>query len=312
MGTALITNGWLLPAKLDELVGSGLKTIYISIDAASIDAHEANRGLKRLGERIRAATARMPRLGITPIAQVTMSKLIKNYHLLAPFLRDLGFEAVAFSYPQRTRLGLSSLAWSDTSKLVDFTDRELIEAFEAVDELRTAFPVNNPHASIADMKRHLRGESEHFVCYGGYKSFYMDWNFDVWRCDAWRERMCSVWDFDKTPFVRDGCTACIADCYRDSSVMLHFAVSLAGCGKTPIKTYVERKFACKSLSSRSPKRSKLLPWFFFPQPAREIAGQNENKLLIVNAEPHTRKLWVHSMRPSHRTSHAIRLRQFFL
>ena len=26
--------------------------------------------------------------------------------------------------------------------------------------------------------------------------------------------------------VRDGCTACIADCYRDSSVMLHFAVSL--------------------------------------------------------------------------------------
>ncbi len=35
--------------------------------------------------------------------------------------------------------------------------------------------------------------------------------------------MCSVWDFDKTPFVRDGCTA---DCYRDSSVMLHFADSL--------------------------------------------------------------------------------------
>jgi hypothetical protein len=38
--------------------------------------------------------------------------------------------------------------------------------------------------------------------------------------------MCSVWDFAKTPLVRDGCSACIADCYRDSSVMLHFAVSL--------------------------------------------------------------------------------------
>jgi hypothetical protein len=38
--------------------------------------------------------------------------------------------------------------------------------------------------------------------------------------------MCSVWDFAETPFIRDGCTACIADCYRDSSVMLHFAVSL--------------------------------------------------------------------------------------
>ncbi len=32
--------------------------------------------------------------------------------------------------------------------------------------------------------------------------------------------------FAETPLIRDGCTACIADCYRDSSVMLHFAVSL--------------------------------------------------------------------------------------
>ena len=32
--------------------------------------------------------------------------------------------------------------------------------------------------------------------------------------------------FTTTPFIRDNCTACIADCYRDSSVMLHFAVSL--------------------------------------------------------------------------------------
>jgi hypothetical protein len=39
--------------------------------------------------------------------------------------------------------------------------------------------------------------------------------------------MCSVWDFDKVPLIRDGCTACMADCYQDSSVMLHFAVSLS-------------------------------------------------------------------------------------
>jgi hypothetical protein len=76
------------------------------------------------------------------------------------------------------------------------------------------------------MKRHLRGEGERFVCYGGYKSFYMDWNYQLWRCDAWQTPMCSVWDFAEAPLIRDGCTACIADCYRDSSVMLHFAVSL--------------------------------------------------------------------------------------
>jgi MoaA/NifB/PqqE/SkfB family radical SAM enzyme len=226
MGTALITNGWLLPSKLDELCAAGLKTIYISIDAASITAHETNRGLKNLVERICAATSRTQELGITTLAQVTMSKLIDDYQALGTFLRRLGFAAVAFSYPQRVRLGSTSLAWSDSSKLVNFTDAELASAFVAVDTLRKAFRVSNPSASIADMKRHLRGQPEHFVCYGGYKSFYLDWNFDVWRCDAWHEPMCSVWDFDKVPMIRDGCTACIADCYRDSSVMLHFAVSL--------------------------------------------------------------------------------------
>ncbi|HEY1468764.1 MAG TPA: hypothetical protein VGF61_06950 [Candidatus Acidoferrum sp.] len=104
-------------------------------------------------------------------------------------------------------------------------DSELVAAFDAVDDLRNVFPVNNPRASVADMKRHPRGEAERFVCYGGYKSFYMDWNYDMWRCDAWHRRMCSVWEFGDAPLIRD-CTACIADCYRDSSAMLHFAVSL--------------------------------------------------------------------------------------
>jgi MoaA/NifB/PqqE/SkfB family radical SAM enzyme len=226
MVPAVITNGWWLGARLEELAAAGLKTVYVSIDAASMAKHEANRGLKGLGGRIRSAVLRMPDLGMTPLAQVTMSKLIDDYDALAPFLRDLGFRAVAFSYPQRAKLGSSSLAWSADSPLVNFTDAELIAAFDAVDELRRVFPVTNPSASVADMKRHLRGEPERFVCYGGYKSFYMDWNYLMWRCDAWDEPMGSVWEFADAPFIRDGCTACIADCYRDSSVMLHFAVSL--------------------------------------------------------------------------------------
>jgi MoaA/NifB/PqqE/SkfB family radical SAM enzyme len=227
MGAAVITNGWLLPAQISELAEAGLKTVCISIDAAEMADHEANRGLRGLGKRIRSATSRMADLGILPLAQVAMSKLIADYRALAPMLRDLGFRAVTFSYPQRAKLGSSSLAWSADSRLVKFTDTELIAAFDAIDDMRDLFPVNNPRASLADMKRHLRGETERFACYGGYKSFYLDWNYDVWRCDAWDKRMCSVWQFADTPFIRDGCTSCMADCYRDSSVMLHFVVSLA-------------------------------------------------------------------------------------
>jgi hypothetical protein len=182
--------------------------------------------MQGLGERIAAATLRMPALGITPVAQIAVSKLISDYKSLVPLLRQLGFAAATFSYPQQARLGSSSLAWSATSKLVQFSPDELTSAFDQLNDLRAVFPVNNPRASIADMKRHVNCEPEKFACYGGFKSFYMDWNYDIWRCDAWSERLCSVWDFLDTPLVRDGCTRCIADCYRDSSVMLHFAVSL--------------------------------------------------------------------------------------
>jgi MoaA/NifB/PqqE/SkfB family radical SAM enzyme len=226
MAPTVITNGWLLPMQLDRLAEAGLKTLYISIDAATMKEHEANRGLRGLGERIRSAISRMAGLGMTPLAQVTMNKLITNYSALVPLLRDFGFTAVAFSYPQQAQLGSSTLAWSNESGLVQFTPGHLTAAFDAVDELRGSFRVNNPRASIADMKRHLGGERERFGCYAGYKSFYMDWNYDMWRCDAWKERLCSVWQFENTPAIRDGCTACIADCYRDSSVMLHCVVSL--------------------------------------------------------------------------------------
>lgn len=226
MGAIVITNGWLLPKRLDELARAGLRTVAISIDSARMEEHETNRGLKGLGRRIVEANARMKTLGMQSFAQVTISRLVNDYRALIPALRELGFSALTFSYPQNTALGSTTLAWSGDSKLVNFAPDELVRAFDAADALRAEFPVNNPRPSIRDMQRHLRGEPEHFECYAGYKSFYMDWNFDIWRCDRWAEPMCSVWDFAQTPLIRDKCTACIADCYRDSSVMLHFAVSL--------------------------------------------------------------------------------------
>ena len=222
----VITNGWLLADKLDGLARAGVKTVLISIDAPDVEVHETNRGLRGVCARIATATRRMPSLGMTAVASVTMSRLIRDYKALASFLRGLGFSAVTFSYPRKTPLGSSSLVWSDDSDLVEFAPAELLASFEAVEELRPLFPLQNPRASIADRKRRLHGEAERFVCYGGYKYFYMDWNYDLWRCENWRTPICSVWEFDRGKLVRDGCTACMADWYRDASVMLHLAVSL--------------------------------------------------------------------------------------
>ena len=53
----LVTNGWLLPGKVDALAATGITTLFISIDAADPRVHERNRGLKGVCERIRGANA---------------------------------------------------------------------------------------------------------------------------------------------------------------------------------------------------------------------------------------------------------------
>lgn len=222
----LVTNGWLLPGKLDALAATGITTLFISIDAADPAVHERNRGLRGVCERIRGANARAAEQGIMPIASVAMSRLVTDYAALAGFLRELGFAAVTFSYPRKAPLGSSSLVWSEDSELMDLSPAELLAAFDAVDEVRRIIPVQNPRASIADVRNRLRGQAERFHCVAGYKYFYLDWNYDLWRCENWHEPLCPVWEFEPGKVVRDACQACTTDCYRDASVMLHFAVAL--------------------------------------------------------------------------------------
>jgi hypothetical protein len=39
--------------------------------------------------------------------------------------------------------------------------------------------------------------------------------------------MCSIYEFDQSKLIRDGCTKCMIDCYRDPSVMQSIAVNLS-------------------------------------------------------------------------------------
>ena len=76
------------------------------------------------------------------------------------------------------------------------------------------------------MQRFVRHEPQRFECLGGYRYFYLDWNLQVWRCHFWDKPMCSIYELDESRYVRDGCTNCMIDCFRDSSVMQHVAVNV--------------------------------------------------------------------------------------
>jgi MoaA/NifB/PqqE/SkfB family radical SAM enzyme len=220
------TNGSrLTPEWVDGLVKDGLSSCIISIDAPSAMVHEQNRGLPNVCRRIREANARFRTLGIQTTASVTVSRLIDDYRTFPAFLSEMGFSSVTFSYPL-TSLPSSYLSFSESS-LVAYSNDELLQVFEEIKKVSRHFHVVNPRASIEDMQRHLRGERERFECLAGYKYFHLDWNLDLYRCHYWDRPMCKVGCFDGSQRVRDGCTKCMIDCYRDPSVLQHIAISVS-------------------------------------------------------------------------------------
>jgi MoaA/NifB/PqqE/SkfB family radical SAM enzyme len=197
----------------------------MSIDAHEVAKHEKNRGLPDVCRKIKHANEVFQELGVQTTASVTASKLIDDYDKLPAFLTELGFRSCTFSYPLSS-LASSYLSFSD-SKLVSYKTEELIQVFERIKQMkqRSGFPVVNPAESLTEMQRHLRREPEKFGCLGGHKYFYLDWHLNLYRCHFWETPMCNIYDFDQSKLIRDGCTRCMIDCYRDPSVLQFVAIS---------------------------------------------------------------------------------------
>ena len=222
----ICTNGSLWnDENMRGMADDGVSSVVMSVDTYDIARHEKNRGLPGICEKMKRANEFFHSVGIQTTASITVSKMVDDYESLPPFLELLGFKSCTFSYPM-TSLASSYSAFS-SSGLVNYRTEELIEAFGKIKAMkaRTGFPVANPSESLDEMQRHLRGEKEKFGCLGGHKFFYVDWNLDLWRCHFWDKPMCKVWEWDDSKIIRDGCTRCTIDCYRDASVMQFAGIS---------------------------------------------------------------------------------------
>ncbi len=222
----ICTNGSLWTDRnMRELAGDGLSSVIMSIDSHEAGKHEKNRGLPDVCRKIQRANEIFHGLGIQTTASVTASKLIDDYNKLPAFLTELGFTSCTFSYPL-TSLASSYLSFSD-SALVSYRTDELIQVFEKIKQMKkqSGYPVVNPTESLTEMQRHLRKEPEKFGCLGGHKYFYLDWHLNLYRCHFWETPICNVYEWDESKLIRDGCTRCMIDCYRDPSVLQFVAIN---------------------------------------------------------------------------------------
>ena len=215
---------WLVLSRyIGSLASAGLDRLIISIDSANLAEHERNRGLEGLGSRLVEGIAQAHVFGLPMQASVTVNRLV-CYNELPDTLQRLGFDCVSFSYPRREPFGSTSLVYGE-SPLVDLDRDELLAALDEIGRLRKRFPVLNPRASLTEVARYVRGERQAIPCIGGHKYFYLDWNLDIWRCEAWNEPLGSIFDLDRIPDQREPCNACMMACYRNASMLMHAAVA---------------------------------------------------------------------------------------
>ncbi|QCE33134.1 radical SAM protein [Acetobacteraceae bacterium] len=226
MKADLITNGWKLPEMADSLIDAGLHCLFVSLDSDVIEKHEQNRQLKGLGKRLKQGISIILAAGIPVIASVTVSKLV-NPLRLPPLLKAFGFSGVTFSYPRQKPFASSSLVYGEHSDLVSFSQETLDDFLEKMKALKKLFPMLNPIAGIEDIQRHIANKKEYFPCIGGFKYYYLDWNLNLWRCEAWHKPFGKLTDLKIIPEDRSHCTNCMLSCYRDPSVLM-YAPLLAG------------------------------------------------------------------------------------
>ncbi len=226
--TLVVTNGALLtPALIRTLGRAAVHTLIISMDAATAEVHDRHRGLPGLTSHIRDMLPLLRQAGIRAAASVTISRLWDDLDALAAFIGSLGFTRLTFSYPL-TRLDSSYLGCAE-SALVSFSPEELDRVFARIVEFKERSPVMilNPRLSLEEVRRQLQGRPSRFPCLAGFKYFFADWDLQVYRCHFLGDILGTLEEIDRLAPIRDGCTACSVDCYRDPSVLQYAAVSLA-------------------------------------------------------------------------------------
>lgn len=226
MVNLMVTNGSTLsPRTIEKMKEGCLSGVIISIDSQDLAVHEDNRGLPGVTSKIRENMGLLKEAGIGATASVTLNRLLTDFDSLPETLRDLGFEAVTFSFPLTTLE--SSYLGASESDLVSFSKDEMHAWIDRVNGLRKRFNVLNPSASLKDMHAYLDQSEQAFPCLGGWKQFYLDWNLLLWRCNSWNKPMCHIFDYDGSQKVRDGCQSCMVDCFRDASVQQYVALSFS-------------------------------------------------------------------------------------
>jgi len=222
----IATNGTLL----DEAVAHGLSGLNVNIVGLSVDPVDGDGwGITR-GLDIERTIPRAKRLlddhGIECYAGVVLGRHTRDVHALMGKIRSWGFTRVIFSYPQ-VAMASSYRAAEDC----EFTNislenaHDLVDAIEAEKRTNPTVSIFNTRVNLEEFLRAQSGGARLFDCTGGTDQFYLDWNYDLFRCFNDGARLGNMVELARstTPleFQPHRCQGCTQQAFLDYASFYH-------------------------------------------------------------------------------------------
>jgi MoaA/NifB/PqqE/SkfB family radical SAM enzyme len=179
----IATNGTLL----DEHIASGLSRLNVNIVGLSIDQIDSSgKGITRsvnIEKTIPRAKRLLDKYGINSYAGIVLGTHTKNITHLMRLIRSWGFSKVVFSYPQ-VRMSSTYRAARDCEYMRISIEEtvELVKAIEREKKINRSMSIFNTRVNLEEFLKAQAGTRTVFECPGGINQFYMDWNYDLFRC----------------------------------------------------------------------------------------------------------------------------------
>lgn len=230
----------------DDLLESGLRNFWISLDSSDPAIHEKNRGLPGVVEGIAKALPIFHRSGLYPSVNLGINRLcgghipaldggnssecfqrgfVEAFTRFFSFALDLGFTMANCCYPMSDETHAVYQATS-SDKCIRFSSDEKLSMLQALREVvpvfRSRIRIFTPLSSLDALIRQSRGEeTQTYACRGGQDFLFVDaTKGHAYPC-GYRssEDMGPFWELRALPRDHQECRRCDWECFRDPSEM---------------------------------------------------------------------------------------------
>jgi MoaA/NifB/PqqE/SkfB family radical SAM enzyme len=233
----------------EALAEGGVHNFWISIDSASVEVHERNRGLPGVIEGVAKALPIFHAHHLYPSANLGLNRYLGSaaappaepfdaeafyahfrdgFRRFYHFVHEMGFTIVNACYPMNfdandTASVYTATAMTDFVTFSDAEKKQLFQAmFDTIPEFRHKLRIFTPMSSLQALIRRYEGHEETgYACRGGIDFFFVDAkDMSTYPCGfRGNEGLGPFWELDLQKDIETTawCKQCEWECFRDPS-----------------------------------------------------------------------------------------------